>query len=348
MPRPVYRKLFNICLTFFAVWLIMRFLMPLLLPFLLGTVLALAAEPMVSFWVRKCRLPRGAAAGLGVGSTLVLLLALLVLVLALIFRELGVLAGIIPDLGEGITASLSTLQGWLLGLIGRMPTAVQGLLNRVVGDLFSGSTALLGRVSAGLMSLASNVLGKLPGSALGIGTGILSAFMISAKLPRITAWIRPRLPKNWETKILPALRGLKDALLGWLKAQVKLSLITFAIVCLGLLLLRIPYAPVWAAFVALVDAVPVLGTGIILLPWGLVCLIQGDALRAIGLTGIYLTAMLSRSALEPKLVGRQLGLDPLVTLIALYVGYRIWGVPGILLSPMLAILAARVSGIQSK
>lgn len=348
MPRPVYRKLRNICLTFFAVWLIMRFLMPLLLPFLLGAALALAAEPVVSFWSKKCHLPRGAAAGLGVSSTLVLLSALLVLVLALIVRELGVLAGIIPDLGEGISTSLSTLQGWLLGLIGGMPAAVQGLLNKIVSDLFSGGTALLGRVSGAVVSLASNVLGKLPGSALSIGTGVLSAFMISARLPKIAAWIRPRLPKNWETKILPALRGLKDALLGWLKAQVKLSLITYGIVCLGLLLLRIPYAPVWAAVVAVVDAVPVLGTGIVLLPWALICLIQGDVLRAVGLAGIYLTAMLSRSALEPRLVGKQLGLDPLVTLIALYAGFQIWGVPGMLLSPMLAIVATRVSEMQGK
>lgn len=348
MPRPVYRKLLNIGITFLAVWLTMRYLFPLLLPFLLGTALALAAEPMVTFWEKKCRLPRAAATGIGVASTFLLLAALMLLLLALLVKELGHLAGIIPDLGEGVFQGLSLLQKWLLTAIGRMPQTVQPLLSQTVADLFSGSTALLSRVSGALISLASNILGKIPGSALSIGTGILASFMISAKLPKIRTWLQPRLPKNWQTRILPALKSMKDALLGWLRAQLKLSLVTYAIVCLGLLLLGISYGPVWALVIALVDAFPILGTGTILLPWSLICLIQGDTPRFIGLLGIYAVAALSRSALEPRLVGKQLGLDPLITLLALYAGFRLWGVMGMLISPMLAMLAVRASEIQAQ
>lgn len=348
MPRPVYRKLLIVGITFLAVWLTIRYLFPLLLPFLLGTALALAAEPMVRFWEKKCRLPRAAAAGIGVTCTFLLLAALIVLLLALLVRELGNLAGILPDLGEGVFQGLSLLQKWLLSLIGRMPQAVQPLLSQAVTDLFSGSTQLLSRATGALLSLASNILGKIPGSALGVGTGILASFMISAKLPGIRVWVRSRLPKNWPTRILPALKSLKDAALGWLRAQFKLSLVTYAIVCLGLLLLRASYAPVWALVIALVDAFPVLGTGTILLPWSLISLIQGDTPRFIGLLGIYAVAALSRSALEPRLVGKQLGLDPLVTLVALYAGFRLWGVLGMLISPMLAMLAVRASEIQAQ
>ena len=106
---------------------------------------------------------------------------------------------------------------------------------------------------------------------------------------------------------------------------------------LGFFLLGVEYAPVWALAVAAVDALPILGTGTILVPWSLVCLLQKEGGRALGLLGLYAATALSRSFLEPKLVGRQLGLDPLVTLIALYTGFRLWGLLGMFLMPMLAI-----------
>ena len=88
----------------------------------------------------------------------------------------------------------------------------------------------------------------------------------------------------------------------------------------------------------LVDAFPVLGTGTVLIPWALVCFIQGEGARAVGLLGLYAVAALTRSAMEPKLLGQHLGLDPLTTLLALYAGYRFWGLPGMLLSPLLAVM----------
>ena len=111
----------------------------------------------------------------------------------------------------------------------------------------------------------------------------------------------------------------------------------------GLFILGVPYAPIWALVVSLVDAIPVLGTGVILLPWALVAFLQGKQILALGLGGVYLVAMLSRSVLEPRLVGKHLGIDPLMTLIALYIGYRIWGFGGMLLSPMLCAVATEAA-----
>ena len=130
---------------------------------------------------------------------------------------------------------------------------------------------------------------------------------------------------------------MRAAVGGWLKAQVKLSAVTWLILTLGLFILRIPYAPLWAAAVSLVDAFPILGTGTILLPWSLLSFVQENAARGIGLLGIYAVVSVTRSVLEPKLVGKQLGLDPLLTLAALYAGYRLWGLGGMILAPLLAV-----------
>jgi predicted PurR-regulated permease PerM len=86
----------------------------------------------------------------------------------------------------------------------------------------------------------------------------------------------------------------------------------------------------------------------VLLPWALICFLQGQSVRALGLIGIYTTAMLSRSILEPRLVGKQLGLDPLVTLIALYIGYQLWGIGGMLLSPVICVATLEVTRTAGK
>ena len=114
------------------------------------------------------------------------------------------------------------------------------------------------------------------------------------------------------------------------------------ILFLGLVVLRIPYALPWAAGICLVDAFPILGTGTVLLPWGLVCLLQGDTARAIGLISLYVAVSLTRSMLEPKFLSRHLGLDPLVTLIALYAGFRLWGIGGMILAPILTVVTIQI------
>ena len=166
----------------------------------------------------------------------------------------------------------------------------------------------------------------------------MSGFMFSARLPKLKQQISHRLPESWKTTLLPALKRSKSALLGWLKAQAKLAAITFLIVLAGLWLLGVSFAPLWAGAIALVDAVPLLGTGTVMLPWAVICLIQGQQLRAMGLLCTFGVALLVRTTLEPRLIGRHLGIDPLVTLIFLYLGYRFWGILGMLLAPI--VLAA--------
>lgn len=346
MAKPIYQKIAPILLGLLALWLGIRYLLPVLLPFLLGASLALGADPLVKFGEKTLRLPRWASSGIGITLALILVFALLLLLAALVVRELGILSGVIPSLTQAAQSGLALLEDWLLGLADRAPDGLRVLLIRGVTDLFSGGSAFLDRVTAWLVGLASGLLGMIPDGVLGLGTTILSSYMISAKLPSIRVWLRLHLSGPWQARYLPTLAGLKSALFGWLRAQFKLSAVTFLIAGAGLFLLRISYAPLWALVIALVDAVPMLGTGTVLIPWGLVCLLQGDRVRALGLFATYLAAMLVRSALEPRLVGKQLGLDPLVTLLALYAGYRLWGVGGMILSPILAVTVTQLTRLK--
>lgn len=340
--RPGVKTAFIYLGIFLIFWLGIRYFLPLALPFLLGAGLALTAEPMVSFFCKRMHIPRSVSAGIGVSMAFCCIAMLLLMVGAFLVRELGILAGILPNLEDTAMSGLSSLQGWLLELTSYTPQSIQPLLNQNVTEFFSDGTALLDKAVAYVLSLAGGVLSHIPDSALSLGTAIISGFMISAKLPKIKVWITARLPLEKLRPLLQALKRMKTAVGGWLLAQVKLMGMTFAILAAGLLILRIPYALLWALAISFIDALPVLGTGAVLLPWALICLLQSETARAIGLVGIYVVISVTRSVLEPRLVGKQLGLDPLVTLMALYAGYKLWGFGGMILAPLLTVTALQL------
>jgi sporulation integral membrane protein YtvI len=321
-------------------WFFLKYGLPVLLPFLIGAGLSLAAEPLVGLLDR--RLPRFAASGIGVTVVFVLLITLLILLAAFLIREAGQLAQIMPDLVDSTRQGLGSLRGWLLGLSAKAPEGVRPVLEGSVVRLFSGSDTTMDRFAERLLGVAAAVLGWVTSSALTVATAVLAAFMISAKLPRMRGWLRGRLSDAWRERYLPAVKGLKHTLTGWLMAQIKLSGITMVLLLVGFWILQIPHGPVWAVGVALVDAFPVLGTGTVLIPWSLICLLQGETVRGAGLLGLYGVVWLVRSVMEPRLLGKELGLDPLVTLMAMYAGYKLLGLVGMLLSPLLAVSVVRL------
>lgn len=342
MQRETIRRAALLAGGFLGAWLFFKYLLPIGLPFLLGLLLALAAEPVVRAGTQILKLPRWAATGIGVTLTLVLLITLVGILGAAVVKELSVLAGRLPDLQTSAETVAQRIRLLLENAASRTPEGLRPLVDRSVSRLFSSGTKLVEQATVRLPGVISSLISRVPDGALGIGTGILSGFMLSARLPNLRAAAAQRLPEKLRTQLLPALKRSKKALFGWLKAQLKLTAITYCIVTFGFFLLQIPFAPLWGAAVALVDAVPLLGTGTVLLPWALVCLLQGEHLRSVGLLCIYGTAFLTRTVLEPRLVGQHLGIDPLVTLVFLYLGYQFWGLLGMLVAPMLvaAITAA--------
>lgn len=342
MAQSPFRKLIIAAGALLVAYFFARYLLPVLMPFVLAVVLALIAEPLVRFFHKKAKLPRPVATGIGMTLTLTLFILLLTALISLLLRELGMLSGIVPDLADTAMQGMDSLQLWISGIAQRAPESLQPIVQRSLDGMFSDGTAIIDRIAAKLLGLASAILSKLPDSLLGFGTWLLAGYMISAKLPTIRSWISGHLPQRWKENYLPALKNLKSSVLGWLLAQGKLMGVTFLILTVGFFILQIRYAPLWAALISLVDALPILGTGMVLAPWSLVCFLQGDSIRAIGLLGIYVAALLIRQVLEPRFVGKHLGLDPLVTLLAMYAGYRLFGLGGMILSPLAAVTASQL------
>lgn len=328
------------------IWFAGRYVLGLVFPFLLGWGIALLARPVALGLEKRFGVPAKIGGALAVAITVLLWAALLAAAVFLLVWLLGKLALYLPDLQQtlqqGLSQGKAMLSRWT-------PPRLKGLL----GDMLNGKTFGGERMLTSLVSRLPNVLASgaehLSRWAVSLATAVLSAFLIAQRLPKIQAFWKAHAPQNWESTILPALKQGKATLFGWGKAQLKLMGVTYLVVGVGLWILQVPYGFVWALGVALVDAVPMLGTGTVLLPWALVCLLQRNVFQAVGLGVIFLLAFLLRTALEPKLVGRHIGLDPLSTLFAIYLGFRLWGIWGMILFPLLGAVGKTVGqGIFKK
>lgn len=130
--------------------------------------------------------------------------------------------------------------------------------------------------------------------------------------------------------------------MGWLKAQGKLLLVQFPVLAVGLLVLGMPGAAPVAALVCAADALPLLGCGVILLPWAGMLWLEGEALSALGMAGLWLALWLLRTVLEPRFVSTQAGAIPFFTVLAMYLGLMLFGFWGLIAAPVTLAAGTRL------
>ena len=342
----MYKKLTHaaviLALSIVLLWLSITYLLPVSLPFLLGTALALLAEPAVRLLSDRLKLRRAAATAIGVTAVFVLSATVLTLLATFLMRQLARIGDFWPQLEQTMTQAITAFRRWLLNLAPRMPESIHALIDHLAEDILSDSSALFSELLSRLPQIATGLVGNLSEWLFGLLTGIISGYMISLRLPKLRLWLRCRLPERWRSKYVPAVRGMKKALGGWFLAEVKLAAIAFLLLLAGLSLLKVDHSLMLAALITLVDAFPVLGVGTVLVPWSILRFVQNDYVLGIGLLALYAAIWLVRSVLEPRLLGKELGLDHLVTLIAIYAGFRLWGLGGMLLTPILAMAVTQI------
>ncbi len=329
-------RVIPILALFVGVWLLMRYLFPLFAPFLLGLALAALAEPIVKFLGQVLRLPRKGASFLAVTALLGAVAALAAALVSLVLSKAADLAKVAADAAR----QLGQVEEQLIALTAHAPAGLAEPLGNAARNLFQ-EDSLMSHGTKAALDVAGKAAGGLPALLMLLGTAVLAGYMISAQWPALRA--KAGAVPLWQKQLRPALHRLKASAGCWLRAQLKLSGVIFAIVLVGYLLLGVEKVLPLALLTAAVDAVPLLGTGTVLIPWALTSFLGGNAVRAVGLLGIYVTAVLTRTSLEPRLVGKQLGLNPLTALASLYIGYRLWGFGGMIAAPILTVTARELA-----
>ncbi len=303
------------------------------MPFLLAMALAAAVEPVIAWCRRRMGLKRGFTAAVVTIAVTGAILALAAVIVWQLIRQAAELLGQLPGLLAGLPGMTEDLRQRLEDFCAACPQGLRSWLEEVPALLGTLAAGVAQRASGACITAAAALAAALPGVFLFCGTTALAVFFTAGSYPRVMAFFRRQLGHR-----LDRARGVKANLLStlgkWCRAQAILLGVTFCELLAGFLLMGQRYALLLAAVTALVDALPVFGTGTVLLPWAAVCLLAGQAPRAVALAALYAVISAVRSLLEPKVMAAQAGLPPLASLAAMYAGFRALGVAGMILLPM--------------
>lgn len=320
------------------------YILPLAGPFLIAFAAAAAMEPAVSALHR-----RGVSRALAAGVITVLLLIVLGLILSLtaskVFSTMTAFAGKTPELLEMLSASLNALQEKALLLIRSAPEGLIEELSIAMEALTNELYAVPAWLSEKLLAFLAGLARRSPDLLLFTATSAIGIYFFSASYRDIMDFIQRQLPHRVLHKARRAWASLRSACAGYLRVQAILLGITFAELWLLFLILKLKNTLLLAGIIALVDALPVLGAGTVLLPWALYCLIMGNSAQAIGLLTGYAIITAVRNLIQAKLVGDQLGLHPVVSLICIYVGWKLAGFAGMIILPIAAVVLQQLNDI---
>ena len=324
----------------------LRALFPLLLPFLIAWAVSLLIRPMATRLSRRTHLPQKACS--------VLLLVLLVggvcfLIFVTVNRLLAELGHLLDRLlmDGGATEQMldrtvaflqSVCERFGIGRIWGEDPMGEGTRARLYEWISSLADRLFTSLASEIPHLVRALLAALPSVLLVSVVTAISGVYFCIDGERIMGSLTAYLPMGIRRRISGWKAGLRRMSWRYLRAYLFLTLLTFSELFLGFSILGIDYSFLLALLVALVDLLPVLGVGTVLLPWAAVLCLQRDFYHGVGLLILYAACLLLRQILEPRLVGRSLGLHPLLTLFASYAGWRLFGVGGMILAPIVAML----------
>ena len=333
-------------------------------PILFAFVIAVILQRPKNFIINKTFLKKGLASTVCVFGLLLIVAAVIVLIGVRAAEEVKGFINYLMLQFQNIDTVINTVETSVLGFVGRLPDFISENVSESIATIFTQirefvagtSTQLPEQITGGLSDsfnlswITTPITGvistasRIPSILIGIVVTIVCACFMTADYDIISNFVYCQFPEEKRKDVTRAKQLLKLNLGKMAKAYILIMLVTFTEVFIGLTVLKLigvfqsSYIAVIAVVTAIVDVIPVLGTGTIVLPWAAYSLIVGDYGMAIGLIVIYVTVTVIRQIVEPKLVAGQLGLPPFMTLIAMYLGLKIFGVLGVFILPIVIIM----------
>lgn len=341
-PENPYLRPFRFILWPAALYLFFRFLFAPLLPFLLALGTSALLEPTVQRLRRSIGLKRSFAAVVVTTALLLILGGAITLLAVRLTAELTAWSARLPEAIEAFPSmwndALDRIESWY----NTCPTFLRTALDHFAVSLSENTPELVGKVGGLLMEKVSSLAATLPDATLFCITTVLALYFTAVNYSMILSFMKRQLPPCWQNRCRSAVQCCRSAVLKWLRSELVLILVTFAILLIGFFWMGLDFALLAAAFISLVDALPVLGTGTVLIPWSIFCFLLGNIPRALALLVLYGVALLVHSLLEPRLLAGQGNLPSIAVLLAMYLGYRFFGVTGMLTLPILLLIAKQL------
>ena len=334
------KKRFIINVVFFIlaatlVWLASRFLLGYLLPFVLGTALAFAVQRPARLLSSKLGMPTGVWAAILVGLLFSVGVGLVGFGLFKLITQSVSLLSSIPQSLEGANGFMQRAEELLLRVRDTLPKgasmAFLDTLEGMLGDFISSLTAYISSAATSLAAAAPKFL-------LSFVVTVAASCYIAKDFDRLTKFLRSLIKKETYKRMIIIKNIFVGCVLRMVCGYGILALITFAELSVAFFLLKIKYSILIAAVIAFVDLLPVLGSGTVLIPWAAVCMLGGNVPKGVILCVIYLVITAVRYFAQPRIIAGQTGADPLLTLLAVFLGFRLGGVGGMLLFPVVCIV----------
>lgn len=315
-------------------------------PFIIGFLIAFLMNPLVNFFETKAKMPRA----LAVIVALILIISVFAGLITLLVVEIAsgteYLARVVPEhlvtlidyIEHLFAAQIIPLYNQLAGLFQNLETGQQDTIMDNIQNVGTTIGTTAGNFIQDFFGKIPNILSWFPNAATVLIFSLLGTFFISKDWYRLSKLGTRFLPARAKSSSKTVFADLKKALFGFVKAQATLISLTTVIILIGLLILRIDYAITIALVTGIVDIVPYLGTGAVFVPWIIYETLSGDISTAIGLGILYIVVIVQRQVMEPKILSSNIGLDPLATLIALFVGFKTIGFLGLIAGPVVLVL----------
>lgn len=344
LPEKGYKRTavitFYIIITVAVAYVFFKYIFSCTAPFLCAFALAYATRPAVLFLCRKYRFTRFAAVLTVSSAILGISTAVIWFLFSTAFSELSGLTVYLDNIN--ISSAISETTDRLIELCNKFLPFLSEILVPRLEYFTKNIDALISYAISFILpylgETAITVIGIFPRLMLFIGVTVLSFFYFGCDYDKITAFIKLQLSE----KQLSFLRELKKqfltTVLKTLKAYTVIIFLTFSELLVGFKILGIPYATVLSVIIALIDILPILGTGTVLIPWGILSLISGNSKTGLSILAIYVIITVIRQVAEPKILGDSVGLHPLLTLVTMYFGIKLAGIPGLFILPFIVII----------
>lgn len=328
-------KILMFLIFLICIFVFFKFVAKYFAPFIFGYIFSLILYPLAGFLQKKFKMPKALSAVISIVALFLIVGSVGAGIIAKITYEAKAFSNDIPMYIEAVIEDFEHLQVVFQDKLALLPDwlkiQISNNFDNIIGFLTSG-------MGKGVKSGSVGIVKKIPTFIMIIVFGFISCFFILKDKEEIDNFIFRQFPKSLQTRINVIKVGLIGAVSGYVRAQLIMMLIIGSISALALSILGSPYALFLAVVIAFIDALPVFGSGAIFWPWALYSLINGEYKKAIYLIIINLVILLTRQITEPRILGNQIGINPLITLTSIYCGLKIFGFLGIILGPMFVLI----------
>ena len=314
-----------------------------LFPFTLALFFSIMTQPFSRFLEKKLKFSQKIATIVSIVLFLVIFLGFISLSTLRLSGEIYKLSINLNKYSKEAQSLWNTAIDKVYSLLGYFPEGFDEQVKNSINGFIRMGTSKLGSFINSLI----NFITSIPTIILYICITILSTFFISLDKNKIMAFLEQQFPKSWIKKVYNIKREMFNVLGSYIRAQIILMTICFfelliSFNILSFLKFNLQYPLIFSIVICIIDALPILGAGAVLLPWSLISFVTGDINLGLALLVIYFLVLSVRQMLEPKLISQNLGVHPLVTLISMYSGFKFFGVIGFLIGPVVMIILKNV------